>query len=511
MCDFQSPFRKMDYYTDRCTKDDFSNVADRCEKGDLNLWNSYYFNINGYAGNIFSHEFDTDAILKREYLFAMDYLTCVLTGYKISGKEVYKETFEKIINQFYEYSETNGPFYSELPIYAQTLLFIKALDIFGNIPHQDDFFELLKKYADWLTDDNNYFFDNNHGLFEDLALLHLSILFEMLPQSKLWQEHAIHRVNKLYEVAYYNDFTNNEHSISYFSFNNYLYEQIIRFCKYYSIAGIEKIENGIGRAKETLTTFAHKDTSLPLIGDGRIFNSKESNNYSALFPDIGIAIVKIGEAYMSFKCKTVFQSHAHTDISSITARYKNIDFIIDSGQYNYDRYSPINRFLRSSGGHSGLFPVYADGLFQKDFCDLIKHSGITVYEHNGDNAHVKGEYRLNDIEVCREIFISINEIIVKDSWSCQNPTVLRQRFIIPKELIERSRFTASQGMLESKYDNVKFRYEIMSESNDILSTVSFGVAAPQYDGYETTMMLDTIAQNTISGEITAKIGFVEES
>lgn len=511
MSDCTNLYRRMDYYTDRCTKSNFRYIADRCTKGDLNLWDSHWFYISHYEGNIFSHEFDVEPSLRREYLFSMDYLTYVLTEYKRSKKEVYKKTFDKIINQFHQYLETEGPFYSDLPIYAQTLLFIKALDILGDIPHQNDFLELLKKYAVWLMDDTHYEFDNNHGLFQDLALLHISVLFEREIQSKIWREHAIRRVTKLFEIAYYKDFTNNENSIIYFKYNNYLYGQIIKFCNYYQISGIKKIESALEKSKEALIVFAHKDTSFPLIGDGSAASrSTESNDRSCLFPDLGVAILKIEEVYMSFKCKTVFQSHAHTDLSSITARYKNIDFLIDPGQYNYDRYSPVNRFLRSSAGHSGIFPIFADCMFQKKFCEAIKRSEITVYEYYGGNARVKGEYQLNDVSVCREIFVLPNEITVKDSWSGEKPTVMRQRFIIPKQLIERSKFTVSQRTLESGIGNIKFKYEIIFNPTNALTVVHFGVAAPQYNDYETTMLLDTIAENTLSGQITAKISFWEE-
>lgn len=510
MCNFENSYRRMDYYTDRCTKNNFFEVANECAKGNLNLWDTYYLNSNEYKGNIFYYKFETDANLKHEYLFAMDCLTYALTAYKASEKDKYRQAFNKVVEQFHEYIKAEEAFYSELPIYAQTLLFIKALDFLGSIPHQKDFFLLLLKYADWLMDDKNYFFDNNHGLFEDLALLHLSVLFECHPESKLWQEHAVKRVNQLFEVAYYEDYTNNEHSISYFNFNNYLYEQIIKFCNYYNIGGIEKVEAGLAKSKKILSTFAHRDTSFPVIGDGQIFYSTERNQCSGLFPDVGIAIIKVDEVYLSFKCKTVFQSHAHTDISSVTARYKNIDLIIDSGQYNYDRYSPINRHLRSSAGHAGIFPIYADGLFQKDFCDSIEYAGIRKCDHNDDNAYVKGEYKLNDVKICREVSVLPNEIEIKDSWSCEIPTVIRQRFIIPKELIGHSKFIASINKLEAKIDDTKVSYEIISNQADTITQVNFGVAAPQYNNYEMTMLLDTIVENALSGEIIAKIRFGEE-
>lgn len=108
MSDCTSMFRKMDYYIDRSEKDNFAKTAaqsagtgfqdfaDRCTKGDLVLWYSYSLHINDCEGNLFNYEFDSDVKLKREYLFAMDYLTYVLTAYKATGKEIYKTTFDVV-------------------------------------------------------------------------------------------------------------------------------------------------------------------------------------------------------------------------------------------------------------------------------------------------------------------------------------------------------------------------------------------------------------------------------
>ncbi len=502
---------KMKFYTDRSAAVTYREIADQCVKGILALWDDHYLDINTLEGNIFQHKFDgNDVILKHEYLFAMDYLSNCLTAYEKTREKIYKETFEKIIDQFHEYLERNGPVYEDLAVYAQTLLIIKAYDIFGQFSHINDFLDLLMKYAYWLMDDSNYQGNNNHGLFQDLALLHISVFLGDSADACTWKRHAVKRVRQLFETAYYDDFTNNENSIIYFQFNNYMYEQIFEFCNYYGITDIKHIEERLERSKEALITFAHKDGSFPVIGDGRVFNCEKSNHSSCLFPDLGMAVLKIKETYLSFKNKTVYQSHAHVDVSSITARYKDIDFLIDSGQCNYDRYTPTNRYMRSSVGHTGIFPVFADGMFLGEFCDSLEYAEITSYECDETKAYVRGEYRLKDIQVVREVIVFPNEIKIKDKWSCGKPTMMRQRFIIPKELIENSTFTVSRRTLTSKVGNVNFKFEIKSEKTRALTVVQFGIAAPQYNSYEETMLLDTFAENALDGEISVKITFWED-
>lgn len=134
-----------------------------------------------------------------------------------------------------------------------------------------------------------------------------------------------------------------------------------------------------------------------------------------------------------------------------------------------------------------------------------------MYEHHGDNARVKGEYQLEDLIVSREILITQDGLIVKDCWIGQKPRAMRQRFVIPKELIEHSRFTASQRTLESKIGSLKFKYEIISDLENALTSVNFGVVSLQYHNYETAMLLDTITESNLSGKITAKSAFGRNS
>lgn len=500
----------MDFYIEREMSSDLMDTANKCADGILHLWGRHYLDSGGEE-NIFFHQFSgNDIILKREYLFAMDYLSDVLTAYKHTGKKIYQDVFEKFLGQFYEYLQKKGPVYDDLPVYAQTLLLIKAMDILGSVPHQRDFLELLYRYAAWLMDREHYKGDNNHGMFQNIALLHLSVFLKDRPEAPLWETCAAERINQLFKDTYYSDFTNIENSIRYFDYNNELYKMAIRFCEYYGISGMAEIAEKLKQSDKALITMAHKDHSFPLIGDGCMFSRGYSNEESRLFPDMGFAVLKVKETYLSFKCKTVYQSHAHMDVSGITARYKGVDFIIDTGQYNYDRYTPINRYVRSSAGHSGIFPLFADNLFLDDFCHSLKNAGITAYMHQGNMAFVRGEYCLKDVAVRREIFVFRNKIIIKDHWNGKKSAVMRQRFVIPKTLLGNAKFTVSRKILESWAGNIRFRFEIISDLPDVFTAIQFGIAAPQYDSYEETMVLDTFAENALSGEITAKITFWEE-
>lgn len=508
-------FNKMTYYYDRWENMGSLDIANKCLENCLYLWNNYSMTPDMVNGNIFLNRFSgEDARTKNEYLFTMDYMSSLLSAYKMTNKEAYKDKFLELYHMFIEYIDQNDPLNNgielDLPVLGQVVLIIKAVDILGKLSSQDKIQDLFNQYAGWLMDRNAWIVNNNHGLLQIMAQFHLSVCMSDSYPIQEWRKSAIEHLQLLYKSAYYGDYINNEHSLRYFSYNNDLYTKICDFCNYYKIEGIKEIHSAIEETRKALNIFAHSDGSFPVIGDGRIFYGNSWNMESKLFPEGNIAVVKIDELYFSFKNRTEFQSHAHIDLTSITARYKNIDFLIDSGQYNYDRYTPINRFVRSAAGHSSIFPLYADGLFLLDFCNRISYSRISDYDKDSDRARVVGEYKLDDVAITREIKAERHTMVISDSWKCEKPTAIRQRFVIPQVLLENSRFSYDAHLLESKVEGVHFKYQIITDIPNTLTTVQFGVAAPEYNMFETTMLLDTIAENTTEGKITAVITFEEE-
>lgn len=508
-------FNKMTYYYDRFENMSSLDVADKCLENCLYLWENYSMTPDMVNGNIFFYRFSgEDATTKNEYLYTMDYMSSLLSAYKMTKKEAYKDKFLELYHMFIEYIDKNKSLMNgveiELPVLGQVLLVIKAIDILGGIPEENKMQKLFERYADWLMDRNAWIINNNHGLMQITAQLHLSVFMPDSYPIQEWRKSAVEHLQLLYQRAYYGDYINNECSLQYFNYNNNFYAKICDFCNYYAIEGIKEIDSAIEETRKALNIFAHSDGSFPVIGDGCIFYGNSWNMESKLFPEGNVAVVKIDELYFSFKNRTEFQGHAHIDLTSITARYKDIDFLIDSGQYKYDRYTPINRFVRSSAGHSSIFPLYADGLFLIDICNRISYSRISDYHKDPDRARVVGEYQLDDVVVIREIRAEQNSMVIKDRWRCDKATAIRQRFVIPQVLLENSRFSYAAHLLESKVEGVHFKYQIITDIPNALTTVSFGVAALNYNTYETTMLLDTIAENSTEGEITAVITFEEE-
>lgn len=507
--------RPMEYYCDRGDNSRCIEISRDILLNKILLWGECYFEPS--TENIFDTVFDTTDGTYFEYLFAMDYLSTLLSAFRQTNERQYQEKFLELVQQFFEFYDQGTLVLTktdDLIPYAQSLMFIKSFTLLQYEKElQDKIIALLYCHALYCFDDQNHSDDFNHGLFTDLALLHLSVLFEPMPESAGWQRHAVERVNRLFSVAFYEDGFNNEGSLTYFHCNLLQYQRILDFCSVYNISGLAFTKEMLERSRDALCSFARTDGSFPVIGDGREeFSSVyQYNPASALYPDGGLCAIKTGGMLVTFKCKSILQSHTHVDDSSITARYRDIDLALDCGQYSYDRYHPISRFLRTSGGHSGIFPLFADGMALVEYLRRRNSAEIKQYEFDGTTGRVSGGYELDHgaIKVSREITVAPSRIKVRDSWKCASPQTMRQRFALPEQFLPASKFTASKQRLETTVGSCKITYQIWSECSAV-TTVNFGVLARQYGKFETTMLLDTVAENTVQGAITAIITIQEE-
>ncbi len=500
--------REMDYYCDRSGESRCVEIADKLLRGQVYLWGDNVF-FEPTAENMFDTVFETSDASYREYLFAMDYLSYLLSAYRKTGNEEYKSKFFEIVQRYFEYYDRCSPIWSkfdDLIPCAQTLMFIKSFDILSyELLLKAKIVSLLYSHALYCYDDNNHRDNDNHGLFTDMALLHLSVLFESLPVAETWQKHAVKRVLKLFNRAFYKDGFNNEGSLNYFQHNLVQYKRILDFCTAYQISGLEELQEGLGRVEGVFRSLARDDGSYPIIGDGHEFTipKMDYDMSSACYPDGGICVVKTGKLYLTFKCSnSTLQFHTHVDDSSITICYGDIDLALDCGQYNDDRYHPVNRYLRTSGGHSGVFPLFVDGLGLREYLDIRNHAGIEQFDFDGVKAQISGGYELDNgtIKIQREIAVEPERVEVRDSWKCTSPHSIRQRFALPKEMLAVSRFTVSKQMFETRVGDCRITYQVFA-SVPAVTTMNFGVISKQYFEYEPTILLDTIAEDSVCGDI----------
>ena len=112
---------------------------------------------------------------------------------------------------------------------------------------------------------------------------------------------------------------------------------------------------------------------------------------------------------------------------------------------------------------------------------------------------------MRDTKVERNISVVENTVIINDKWASAKPVTMRQRFVLPECFIEKSLIKVKERVFESEYGNVNVIFSVFTEENNVYVGVNFGVASPNYNTFESAILLDTICENSMNGEITTKI------
>jgi hypothetical protein len=298
----------------------------------------------------------------------------------------------------------------------------------------------LDKWLQWLSSPDLHY-NNNHGLMSATALL-TGDYFLRGKHGEL-SKLGIDRIASIIEAAYDNNGMCNENTIGYHNYNILLYQKISDFLRIHDIHPKEKenIDYKIINAIKTTQRCIRQDQTIPPIGDSPVYKLKiPSINESFIWPDSGFAVIKNDDFYLSIQCGSRSEYHKQMDDSSITLRYKGIDILLDAGSYSYDRRTGLGRYMESSSGHSGFFPVQFDNLLRREV--LSKYGkisgGITEFSANSNGAEITCSYQIPKLhaQIIRRIQIIIpNKVMITDKVICDSAyqkgmTSWVQRFLL---------------------------------------------------------------------------------
>lgn len=257
----------------------------------------------------------------------------------------------------------------------------------ANLPENDTRFirPLMEQTAELLADSQFHSAGNNHGMFQDLALLYYAILSDWLMNSDR-DRHltlALRRLKEYFSSCFTSEGVHVENTPTYHimvSRNLALVQRIVEAAghsdsKYYS----ELLTNA-----EKYATHALMPNGLyPPISDTqqtrvngprvlRVFRSKEFLYASTLgkqgrapkekvlvLPKTGYAIYRSSwgdpnATYAFFSAAYNSGYHKHSDDLSLYLRSMGIDLLSESGPYGYDYKHPFSRYAYSQFSHNSL-------------------------------------------------------------------------------------------------------------------------------------------------------------
>lgn len=341
----------------------------------------------------------------------------------------------------------------------------------------DDLKISLGEHGNFLYDDKNYTFKNNHGIFQDRALLELAVLYPNFTNSHDWFQRSVQRLVDRLGRDIADDGVHKEHSGSYHILVFKLYREINEFLGIYK-EEYTPLKEVLFKMEEYLAYLVKPNKRIPMTGDsgpdvvsktntGSVINPKlgyvlsngevgEKPDDARVFPHGGAAFLKkeSKNTYLNFIAAFHSLTHKHCDDLSFSLSVGNTDYFVDSGKYNYKETDDFRKYFRSAFAHNTITVGRKSYLLDKS---QVKKSFIENYGLYDEYRYVVGVHKLYPgVTVKRTIIHLYNEnsFIIHDELLSKKIQTYSQIFNIGKD-VKVSVLSKKKIELQSKIDQTK--------------------------------------------------------
>jgi hypothetical protein len=451
------------------------------------------------------------------WIRALAFVVPLLKAYENTRASGIRELVSDIISSFLKYmeSKTERQFYAseDHAMYVRTVVLLKSMQLFPENEEQNDAIrEFLAVQGEWMYDDRAYS-RNNHGAMQDYGLLYLSVFFGG-ETGKKYEDKAFVRLRALVDECFDEEGFCNENTVGYWLYNIRLYSAIIAFCGHYGMEHetINRIADGVRRAESALRYVVYPSGGIPNIGDSGVFEAANlpSINTTRLFKRANFLISKNSDFYLSFKCGFTSSAHKQADETSVTLRVGGRDIFVDSGLYNYDRNDPIEQYVRSSRGHSAVFPEIVDNMSIRKYLSQCEAARIEHCTIDGDDFYAGAHYRLSQdkISVRRKITRHGTSLILSDSWDNLIPQDMRVRFALhPDCCAVISEICETYTRIDVSNGDVKARLYVFGTSDAFSVETQSGYYSAKANVAVKNPVLDICVRATVCGRVHTFVTF----
>ena len=385
------------------------------------------------------------------YYHSLRMVSYLVSSYEFTGEITYLKEAKWYIESWIEHNpgprkQASERAWDDHSTANRILTFIQFWDSYRDSTIQDEsfsilFLNILRLHGEFTADPDNYYWGHNHGIFQDRALLQLSVLFPNFDNSKDWNEIATERL----ELHIVEDFTSSgihkEHSPSYHFLVLTLMMSVNEFYQHYELSN-EKLERLIYKMQEYLAFIVKPDGTFPLVGDSGLENGlrlKESSivsenllemknrnsddkleNYCIGYTDAGVGINKLefdngNDIYFAIFSAFHNTVHKQSDDLSFVLSYGMTDYFVDSGKYNFDESDKYRKYVRSAFAHN---TVIVDNVSYdyKDESNIDK-SSLYNYHCNQTYSLFQARHEIYDgVEINRNIVVIYEKgVLIHDS------------------------------------------------------------------------------------------------
>lgn len=357
------------------------------------------------------------------FLQGMKPATWLTGGYVLTEKEEYFTLANEFFHSWVAFSENTALAEKNEYVWDQHAAALRAegLLYFFLVGSENRLFsdseialytEQLKRHARYLADEKNYLENQNHGLFQDKALLFLGNFF----QNQEWIELAKRRLLGQWDFLFTDEMVCVENSFTYQRVNKALFVDILKMMERFGEpwdflrAKLVQAEEFMGYAltpdgycapfgdsfRDDYTECDYLDEDGVLAFSSRRGKiGRKPDERSRIYPKAGYYFgrefwdpadgpQKDGRfedsAWAMFRSGYLSITHRQADDNSFILYAKGHDIFVDSGVYNYMFRDPIRRYLRSANAHNTVIVDESSLAFLRP--DLTGFSGILYHELN---------------------------------------------------------------------------------------------------------------------------------
>jgi hypothetical protein len=349
---------------------------------------------------------------------------------------------------------------------------------------ETDLTNALHVHARWLSDEENYTGETNHGLFEDAGLYLMGAYAAELPESTEWREHAENRF--LETLARHVEFDEGVHKEQSPSYHFYIRDVVKRLNEQAGIGGerlavlVRKLDAAAGwmvMPDGTMTPFGDTDLEqAPAFAR----ESAEAADGMQAFLETGYAFVRREGSYLGMTC--CYHSDAHKQADELSwSLFENGHLVVgEAGRYGYrDEKDPARIYARASHGHNVLivddesFPwrdraAYGSGL-------LATGEGDGWYAILGRNPLVE------PVDHRRVLLYRPGELVlVVDRVEADEEHTIDRRLHFGPELVAAKR----EGAVVAQDEDGKLLATLFDASEGSVEiSIARGVEEPRMDGW----------------------------
>lgn len=319
-------------------------------------------------------------------------------------------------------------------------------------------YSILMYQGKWLNNDENYFENCNHGIYEDRALICLAKLWET-DEAKNWLRNAKKRLLSQKKFAFTDEMVHVENSPEYHIVVLDLFMRIAIFLKQFGDSYGEKLYHDIKPSEEFLSWMIKPSGYLAEVGDTEkntiSFSEEIINNYkkeqlksdgeikkewSRIYSKSGYAFWRMEseidnpqlDSWLMFKAGYHSRVHKHGDDLSVLWTVRGYDILIDPGKFGYTLGDAKVDYLHSALAHN---TVVVDEKTYSIANERTHLTGILEFDTSKAIQYVRGyNDSYSGVHIDRAIYHWENTLIIHDEIQSKDMHAFSQMFHISEQI-----------------------------------------------------------------------------